>query len=149
MPLGDDSPILPGFESVDDSRFVVRYFRRSKDGRLLFGGREIYAPGDPKDLHGPIRRQIVEVYPQLKDVELTHTWGGYVGITMPRTPFVREVMPNVISVGGYSGQRDAVELRRQAVRRDGAGQPRAAETFEELEDPPFPAARSCARRCFS
>src|SRR5690606_13321664 len=62
VPLGDDCPVLPGYESVDDSRFVVRYFRRSRDGRLLFGGREIYAPGDPKDLPGPIRRQLVEAY---------------------------------------------------------------------------------------
>ncbi|CAH2402807.1 NAD(P)/FAD-dependent oxidoreductase [Mesorhizobium escarrei] len=102
VPLGD-SNVLPGGEAVDDSRFVVRYFRKSTDGRLLFGGREIYAVNDPKDIHVHIRRQIAELYPELRDVEITHGWGGYVGITMPRKPFVREVMPNVISVGGYSG----------------------------------------------
>ena len=50
-----------------------------------------------------IALQIVELYPALKDIEITHGWGGYVGITVPRKPFVREVMPNVISAGGYSG----------------------------------------------
>ncbi|OQM75297.1 NAD(P)/FAD-dependent oxidoreductase [Manganibacter manganicus] len=103
VPLGEDSTVLPGWEAVDDSRFVVRYFRKSKDGRLLFGGREIYAVKDPKDIHVHIRKQIAELYPDLKDVEITHGWGGYVGITLPRKPFVREVMPNVISAGGYSG----------------------------------------------
>ncbi|RUV50274.1 FAD-binding oxidoreductase [Mesorhizobium sp. M5C.F.Ca.IN.020.29.1.1] len=103
VPLGADTNVLPGGEAVDDSRFVVRYFRKSTDGRLLFGGREIYAVNDPKDIHVHIRRQIAELYPALKAVEITHGWGGYVGITMPRKPFVREVMPNVISVGGYSG----------------------------------------------
>lgn len=103
VPLGPDSPVIPGGESVDDSRFVVRYFRKSRDGRLLFGGREIYSKGGPKDIQDQIRRQIAELYPALKDVEITHAWGGYVGITMPRRPFVREVMPNVISAGGYSG----------------------------------------------
>ena len=103
VPLGADMKVLPGGESVDDSRFVVRYFRKSKDGRLLFGGREVYAVNDPKDIHIHIRRQIAELYPTLKDVEITHGWGGYVGITVSRKPFVREVMPNVISVGGYSG----------------------------------------------
>ena len=34
VPLGDDSPVLPGGESVSDSRFVVRYFRRAKTGEL-------------------------------------------------------------------------------------------------------------------
>ena len=76
VPLGADSPVLPGGEAVDDSRFVVRYFRKSKDGRLLFGGREIYAVKDPKDIHIHIRRQIAEIYPALKDVEITHGWGG-------------------------------------------------------------------------
>ena len=62
-PLGDDSPVLPGGESASDLRFVVRYFRRVKTGELLFGGREIYAVDDPKDIHIHIRRQISEIYP--------------------------------------------------------------------------------------
>ena len=103
VPLEADSPVLPGGESVSDSRFVVRYFRRVKTGELLFGGREIYAVKDPADIHIHIRRQIAETYPFLKDVPITHGWGGYVGITLPRKPYVREVMPNVISAGGYSG----------------------------------------------
>ncbi|WP_417411079.1 NAD(P)/FAD-dependent oxidoreductase [Hoeflea sp.] len=103
VPLGDDSPVIPGGESVDDSRFVVRYFRKSADGRLLFGGREAYTSDNPTDISSHIRRQIAEIYPALKDVEITHSWGGSVGITLSRRPFVREVMPNVTSIGGFSG----------------------------------------------
>ncbi|MBU2485120.1 MAG: FAD-binding oxidoreductase [Alphaproteobacteria bacterium] len=103
VPLGDDSPVIPGGESVDDSRFVVRYFRKSADGRLLFGGREAYTSDNPTDISSHIRRQISELYPALKDVEITHAWGGSVGITLSRRPFVREVMPNVTSIGGFSG----------------------------------------------
>ena len=103
VPLPADSPVLPGGESVDDSRFVVRYFRKSRDGRLLFGGREIYSGTDPKGITEQIRHQIAEIYPALKDIEITHAWGGYVGITIPRMPFVREVMPGVTFAGGWSG----------------------------------------------
>ena len=141
-PLGSDSPVLPGFESVDDSRFVVRYFRRDKEGRLLFGGREIYAPGDPQDINIHIRRQIAEIYPALNDVEITHAWGGYVGITLPRTPFVREVMPNVISAGGYSGH--GVMLSNFVGRlyaETVAGNRDRLKLFEELKVPPFPGGR--------
>jgi len=141
-PLGSDSPVLPGLESVDDSRFVVRYFRRDREGRLLFGGREIYAPGDPQDIHIHIRRQIAEIYPALKDVEITHAWGGYVGITLPRTPFVREVMPNVISAGGYSGH--GVMLSNFVGRlyaETVAGNRDRLKLFEELKVPPFPGGR--------
>ena len=103
VPLGDDSPVIPGGESVDDSRFVVRYFRKSADGRLLFGGREAYTSDNPTDISSHIRRQIAEIYPGLDKVEITHSWGGSVGITLSRRPFVREVMPNVTSIGGFSG----------------------------------------------
>lgn len=142
VPLGPESPVLPGGESVDDSRFVVRYFRKSPDGRLLFGGREIYAVKDPKDIHIHIRRQIAEIYPMLKDVEITHGWGGYVGITLPRKPFVREVMPNVIFAGGYSGHGVMLsnyvgKLYAETV----SGNRDQLKLFEELKIPPFPGGR--------
>jgi gamma-glutamylputrescine oxidase len=142
VPLGADSPVLPGGESVDDSRFVVRYFRKSADGRLLFGGREIYAVSDPKDIAGQIRKQIAEIYPALKDVGITHGWGGYVGITLPRRPFVREVMPNVISAGGYSGH--GVMLANFVGRlyaETVAGNRERLRLFEDLRVPPFPGGR--------
>ena len=140
--LGKDSPVLPGGESVSDSRFVVRYFRRAMSGELLFGGREIYAVNDPKDIHIHIRRQISEVYPQLKDVEITHGWGGYVGITLPRKPFVREVMPNVISAGGYSGHGVMLsnfvgKLYAETV----SGNRDRLKLIEDLNVPPFPGGR--------
>jgi len=103
VPLGDGSPVIPGGESVDDSRFVVRYFRKSADGRLLFGGREAYTSDNPTDISSHIRRQIAELYPELNTVEITHAWGGSVGITINREPFVRQVMENVTAIGGYSG----------------------------------------------
>lgn len=141
-PLPADTPVLPGGEAVDDSRFVVRYFRKSSDNRLLFGGREIYAVKDPKDIHIHIRRQIAEIYPALKDVEITHGWGGYVGITLPRQPFVREVMPNVISAGGYSGHGVMLsnfvgKLYAETV----SGNRDRLKLFEELNVPPFPGGR--------
>lgn len=142
VPLGAESKVIPGGESVDDSRFVVRYFRKSPDGRLLFGGREIYGVNDPKDIHIHIRKQIAEIYPALKDVEITHGWGGYVGITMPRKPFVREVMPNVISVGGYSGHGVMLanffgKLYAETV----AGNRDRLKLIEDLKIPPFPGGR--------
>lgn len=142
VPLGDDSPVLPGGEAVDDSRFVVRYFRRTRDGRLLFGGREIYTVDDPKDIHIHIRRQIVELYPALKDVEITHAWGGFVGITMPRKPFVREVMPGVISAGGYSGHGVMLSnFTGKLYAEMAAGNRDRLKLLEDLKIPPFPGGR--------
>lgn len=139
VPLGDGSPVLPGGEAVADSRFVVRYFRKSKDGRLLFGGSEIYSVADPKDIRPQIRSQIAEVYPALKDIDITHGWGGYVGITLPRRPYVREVMPNVLYAGGYSGHGVVLsnfvgKLYAETV----TGNRHRLDLFKELDIPAFP-----------
>lgn len=102
-PLSDAANVLNNFESVDDTRFVVRYFRKAPTGEFLFGGREAYTADNPRDIGVHIRRQMCEIFPQLKDVKIAHAWGGSVGITLPREPFVREVMPGVTSIGGFSG----------------------------------------------
>ncbi len=139
VPLGEKSTVIPGSEAVADSRFVVRYFRKSKDGRLLFGGREAYTADNPRDISEHIRRQIAEIYPELGNVEITHAWGGSVAITMPRQPFVREVMPGVTSIGGYSGH--GVMLANYCGRlyaETVIGKSRDLELFKALKIPAFP-----------
>ena len=139
FPLAPTAPVIPGGESVDDSRFVVRYFRKSSDGRLLFGGREIYAVSEPAGVKNAIRRQIADLYPALKDVEITHAWGGYVGITMPRKPYVREVMPNVISAGGFSGHGVILSnFTGRLYAESIAGNRDRLKILEELKIPAFP-----------
>ncbi|EJF85829.1 NAD(P)/FAD-dependent oxidoreductase [Candidatus Bartonella washoeensis] len=102
-PLSKQCSILEGGESVDDSRFMVRYFRKSIDNRLLFGGVESYDNQHPINLDERIRRQIAEIYPQLESINLTHCWGATVAITVERMPYVRQLMPGITYCGGYSG----------------------------------------------
>lgn len=104
-PLGaEGEAILPGGQSAADSRFVVRYWRKTADGRLLFGGGESNAGSIPADVRSFVRPHLLEIYPQLAGATLVHGWGGVVSVTAPRLPFVREIFPNVWAAGGYSGQ---------------------------------------------
>jgi gamma-glutamylputrescine oxidase len=138
-PLDKFPEVIPGGESIADSRFVVRYFRQSRDNRLLFGGREAYTADSPDDITIHIRRQIAEIYPELADIKLTHGWGGLVGITLPRQPFVREVMPGVTSIGGYSGH--GVMLANYCGRLYAEmvlGKATDLELYRSLKIPPFP-----------
>ncbi|AGF74104.1 oxidoreductase [Bartonella australis AUST/NH1] len=102
-PLPKDSSILPGGEAVDDSRFMVRYFRKSIDNCLLFGGVESYDNRHPVNLDARIRQQIVEIYPHLRSINLTHSWGATVAITVERMPYVRQLTSGITYCGGYSG----------------------------------------------
>ena len=138
-PLDDHPEIIPGRESIADSRFVVRYFRKTRDNRLLFGGREAYTADNPADMIAPIRRQIAEIYPQLETVPITHAWGGSVGITLPRQPFVREVMPGVTSIGGYSGHGVMLANYCGKLYADEiTGAPSGLDHLRDLKVPAFP-----------
>lgn len=99
-----DTAILRGDHAAADSRFVVNYWRKTVDNRLLFGGGENYTPWFPKDIAGFVRRNMLKIYPQLANIEITHAWGGTLAITMTRAPFVRQLSPNVFVSAGYSGQ---------------------------------------------
>jgi gamma-glutamylputrescine oxidase len=104
-PLGERlSEILTSRAAVADSRFVVHYFRPTPDGRLLFGGGETYSTRLPETVAPIVRRRMVATFPQLADVAVEHAWGGVLGVTPTRQPFVRMVAPQVFVAAGYSGQ---------------------------------------------
>jgi gamma-glutamylputrescine oxidase len=103
-PLDRALNILPHKDSVMDTRFVVNYWRKSTENRLIFGGGEKYTPAWPKDVRAFVRANMVKIYPQLKDVQITHAWGGALGITPTRLPFLRQMGAGIWSASGYSGQ---------------------------------------------
>ena len=139
VPLGHNSPVLPGKEAVDDSRFVVRYFRKTADDRLLFGGREAYGKATPGDIERAIRKQITEIYPDLADVELTHAWGGNVAITMPRMPFVRELEPGLWTAGGFSGHGVMMsQYTGRLIAEHWLGDSDTIRLLQDLKVNPFP-----------
>ncbi len=142
-PLGDRAgDIIRSNAAVADSRFVINYFRKSSDGRLIFGGGENYRPGFPPDLKAFVRRHMLKIYPDLADVAVTHAWGGTLGITVHRAPFVRELAPGVRIAAGYSGQGVMLapyfgKLLADATLGDGEGMA----LLTKLPTPPFPGGR--------
>lgn len=102
-PLADDK-ILPNGYAAADSRFVVHYWRKTPDNRLLFGGGENYTPWFPKDIKAFVQAHMLKIYPQLSDTKISHAWGGTLAITMTRAPFVRQLSKNIFVSAGYSGQ---------------------------------------------
>jgi gamma-glutamylputrescine oxidase len=138
-PLGDG--ILAGGESVADSRFVVRYWRKLSDGRLIFGGGESTAGHIPQDIRAFVRPHLLEVYPQLEHIELVHGWAGVVSVTAPRLPYVREIAPGVWAAGGYSGQGVALAPYLGKLLADTtSGRPERLKAFTSLPIPPLPLA---------
>ena len=75
--------LFPGNRQQGDTCNLHYYFRTSPDGaRILFGGR---AGG--RDIDHPQRRGIhlfrrmVELFPELKETRVTHSWAGFIAYT--------------------------------------------------------------------
>ena len=142
-PLDDVAEtIIRSNAAVSDSRFVVNYFRKTPDGRLLFGGGENYRPGFPADIAGMVRKNLAKVYPRLAEVPITHAWGGTLGITLSRMPFVGEVAPGVRVASGYSGQGVMLAPYVGKLLADAAlGETGSVELLARVPTPPFPGGR--------
>lgn len=124
---------------VTDSNFVLDYFRRSADHRLLFGGRVSYSGVDAFDTARATRRRMVQVFPQLADTRIEFAWGGYVDITMSRAPDFNRLAPNVYYLQGFSGHGIALTgIAGQLVAESIAGQAERFDVFTKLRHRKFP-----------
>ncbi len=131
--------IIRNNHAVADSKFVVNYFRFSDDHRLLFGGTESYGYRFPKDIAGSVRRPLAEIFPQLKDIEIDHAWGGTLGITMNRMPHYARIGGNILTMSGFSGAGVALgTLSGQIAAEAIAGQAERFDTMAKVPTLPFP-----------
>ena len=105
-PLGEERArsLIRDNEAVANTNFIVDYYRRSKDNRMLFGGRASYSGITPPALGEYMRPRMTAVFPQLKDVKIDYAWGGNIAITSNRIPDCGRLSPNVFYAHGYSGQ---------------------------------------------
>jgi gamma-glutamylputrescine oxidase len=122
-PLGENMArsLIANNEAVADTNFILDYFRRTSDNRLLFGGRANYSTLEPKDLGAYMKPRMVKVFPQLKDVKIDHAWGGSIAITSNRIPDCGRLSPTTYYAHGYSGQGVALaqmygKLTAEAIR---------------------------------
>jgi gamma-glutamylputrescine oxidase len=124
---------------VTDSNFVLDYFRRSADHRLLFGGRVSYSGVDAFDTARATRKRMLKVFPQLTDTRIEFAWGGYVDITMSRAPDFNRLAPNVYYLQGFSGHGIALAgIAGQLVAGAIAGQAERFDVFTKLHHRNFP-----------
>ncbi|MCV6594647.1 MAG: FAD-binding oxidoreductase [Silicimonas sp.] len=139
-PLGDRAAeVLTRDVAVADDKFVVNYFRLSEDGRLLFGGRENYGLGFPREIEGALRRRMLRLFPQLDGVAIEYHWGGTLGITMTRLPMLRQIAPGVLAAGGFSGHGVALTgLAGKIMAEAVAGEAGRFDLWSKLPIPQFP-----------
>jgi glycine/D-amino acid oxidase-like deaminating enzyme len=100
-------------ETIADGRRLLIYAQRSADDRIVFGGRgapyhfgsRVRASYDGEQhVFTALRAALIDLWPAVADVRITHTWGGPIGVPRDFHPSVgldRDL--GVAWAGGYVG----------------------------------------------
>ncbi len=125
--------------AVTDLNWILDYFRRSADHRLLFGGRVSYSGLRPENSAGATRARMLQVFPQLEDVRIEYAWGGYLDITRNRAPHFGRLAPNVYFLQGFSGHGIALTgMAGKLIAEAVAGTAERFDLFARIPHRAFP-----------
>lgn len=104
-PLGETRAreLIANNAAVSDLNWIIDYYRRSADHRLLFGGRVSYSGLEYFEAVPVTRARMLRVFPQLAGTRIDYHWGGTIDITMNRAPHFGRLHPNVWFLQGYCG----------------------------------------------
>ncbi|EKE72113.1 NAD(P)/FAD-dependent oxidoreductase [Oceanibaculum indicum] len=93
--------LMPKRQMHGETRQLGYYYRPSPDGtRILLGGRR-YA-SDTAEARERLRQGLIEIFPELDKVQLTHHWGGFVAFPMDQLPKLT-VQDGIVYAAGFCG----------------------------------------------
>lgn len=94
---------MPKRMMVGEGRELGFYYRPSPDGtRILLGGRDSSRVGDPVAPTLRLRRGLIELFPELEKVRLTHSWFGNVAMNRDMLPRIFE-KDGIVYASGFCG----------------------------------------------
>ncbi len=102
--------ILPGGQTLSDTRRLLLYTRREPDRRLVFGG-----IGYGK-LFGGINgfnwllKDAARVFPMIASDRWRYRWGGQIALTADHIPHLHEPAPGLLAGLGYNGRGVAMSM---------------------------------------
>jgi glycine/D-amino acid oxidase-like deaminating enzyme len=97
--------LSPRNRMIYDSKHYLYYYRLTPDNRMLFGGRAAFFPETRNTIHKSaeiLRRGMIGVYPQLRDVKVEYAWGGTLDFCFDTMPHAGR-MDGLYYAVGYAG----------------------------------------------
>ncbi len=138
LPESIVAELNPNHRSVADTRRVLTYFRLSPDRkRLIFGGRAKFGFTDPITTAPLLYRFMLDRFPQLDGVKITHAWTGNVAFTLDELPHMGKHQGLHFALGcNGSGIAMMTYLGRETARKAlGLSNKRIA--FDQSDFPTF------------
>ncbi len=135
--------LLPANYCVEDANYVLDYYRRTADNRLLYGGGIGYGGHDPANLTGVIRPNMLKTFPQLKDARIDFAWSGNFALTLTRIPHIGRLSESVYFSHGDSGHGvTTTHLLGKILGEAVAGHAGRFDVWASLPALPFPGGRT-------
>jgi gamma-glutamylputrescine oxidase len=131
--------LIPSNAAVCDTNLVLDYFRFSADSRMIYGGQVSYSAMTPPNLNANMQARMAQSFPQLANIKVKYTWGGFVDITMNRAPDFGRITPNVYYLQGFSGHGVALTgMAGKLVAEAIAGQAERLDLMASIPHHNFP-----------
>ncbi len=125
--------------AVSDMNWVLDYFRRTADHRLLFGGPISYGRGADVDARAATRKRLLRVFPQLADARIEYAWSGLLDLTRNRAPHFGRLLPGVYFAQGFCGHGIALAgMAGKLIAEAIAGQAERLDVFARIPHRDFP-----------
>jgi glycine/D-amino acid oxidase-like deaminating enzyme len=107
QPLSDElaHKLSPRKRMIFNYKHFLNYFRLSADNRMIFGGRAAFFPENERTIRQSaeiLKREMIEVHPQLRDVKIEYAWGGTLGFAFDLMPHAGETN-GIYYALGYAG----------------------------------------------
>lgn len=117
LDAGHLAHLMIGNPCAYETRRMAIYFRKSFDGRFVFGGRASFSSreaGAPAADYSVMIREMHARFPSLREVPVEHRWTGLVCITPDFIPHYHEPAPNLKVLLGFNGRGVALATRAGA-----------------------------------
>ena len=103
-PLPDtlNKRLLSKSRSYTETRRMMRWFRKV-DGRVIFGGRGALGAVDAPAAFRRLESAMTQIFPELRDVPVTHRWSGQVALTFDGLPQAGLLSDRIAYAAGFNG----------------------------------------------
>src|SRR5579859_1898101 len=105
LPSALAAEVSPRNRMIYNSLYYTHYYRLTPDRRMLFGGRAAFFPENEntiRESQAILRRDMIEIFPQLADTKIEYVWGGTLDFAFDRMPHAGKMDGIYYSVG-YAG----------------------------------------------
>jgi gamma-glutamylputrescine oxidase len=135
--------LLPGNHCVEDCNYVLDYYRRTADNRLLYGAGIVYGARELSDITASVRPKMLKTFPGLKTAKIDFAWSGDFALTLTRVPHIGRLSPTVWFSHGDSGHGvTTTQLLGRLLAEGLSGQMERFDAWAALPCLPFPGGRT-------